>query len=76
MIVPAEAVIFSRKGLSVAIVENGSVHLRELTVVRDHGTTLEVSAGVKDGDQVILNPPGDISEGQIVRPQPVEAPNG
>ena len=76
IIVPAEAVIFSRKGLSVAIVENGSVHLRELTVARDRGTTLEVSAGVKDGDQVILNPPGDISEGRVVRPQLVEAPNG
>ena len=56
--------------------ENGSVHLRELTVARDRGTTLEVSAGVKDGDQVIINPPGDISEGQIVRPRLVEAPNG
>src|SRR3984957_2425156 len=39
IIVPAEAVIFSRKSLSVAIVENGSVHLRELTVARDRGTT-------------------------------------
>jgi hypothetical protein len=76
LIVPAEAVIFSRKGLSVAIVENGSVHLRELTVARDRGTTLEVTAGVKDGDQVIINPPGDISEGRVVRPQLVEAPNG
>jgi hypothetical protein len=25
---------------------------------------------------VIINPPGDISEGQIVRPRLVEAPNG
>jgi RND family efflux transporter MFP subunit len=75
LIVPAEAVIFSRKGLSVAVVENGSVHLRELKVARDRGTTLEVSAGVKDGDQVIINPPGDISEGRVVRPQLVEAPN-
>jgi hypothetical protein len=76
LIVPAEAVIFSRKGLSVAIVENGVVYLGELTVARDRGTTLEVSAGVKDDDQVIINPPGDISEGRIVRPQLVEAPNG
>jgi RND family efflux transporter MFP subunit len=72
---PAEAVIFSRNGLSVAIVENGIVHLRALTVVRDHGTTLEVSAGVKEGDQVILNPPGGIGEGRTVRPQPVEMPD-
>jgi RND family efflux transporter MFP subunit len=76
LIVPAEAVIFSRNGLSVAVVENGIVHLRALTVVRDHGTTLEVSGGVKDGDWVILNPPGDIGEGRAVRAQLVEAPHG
>ena len=76
VIVPSEAVIFSRNGLSVAIVENGTVHLRALTVARDHGTTLEVSAGVKDGDQVILNPPGDIGEGRTVNAQSVAAPNG
>jgi RND family efflux transporter MFP subunit len=76
LIVPAEAVIFNRNGLSVAVVENGSVHLRKLTVVRDRGTSLEVSAGVADGDQVILNPPVDISEGRTVNPQQVEAPKG
>ncbi len=75
LIVPAEAVIFNRKGLSVAIVENGIVHIRRLTVVRDRGTTLDVSDGVKDGDQVILNPPVDIVEGQTVSPHAVAAPN-
>jgi RND family efflux transporter MFP subunit len=75
LVVPAEAVIFTRNGLSVAIVENGTVHLRALTVVRDRGTTIEVSAGVKEGDQVILNPPSDIVEGRMVSPQPVETPN-
>jgi hypothetical protein len=62
--------------LSVAVVENGTVHLRALTVVRDHGTSLEVSGEVKDGDQVILNPPDGISEGRVVNAQSVEAPNG
>ena len=76
LIIPAEAIIFTRNGLSVAIVEKNTVHLRKLTVVRDHGTTLEVSGGVEDGDQVILNPPEDISEGRVVNAQPVEAPNG
>jgi RND family efflux transporter MFP subunit len=76
LIVPAEAIIFSRNGLSVAVVENGTVHLRALTVVRDHGTSLEVSGEVKDGDQVILNPPDGISEGRVVNAQSVEAPNG
>jgi RND family efflux transporter MFP subunit len=76
LIVPAEAVIFNRSGLSAAVVEGGVVHLRKLTVVRDRGTTIEVSAGVADGDQVILNPPVDISEGRTVTPQPVEPPKG
>jgi RND family efflux transporter MFP subunit len=74
LIVPAEAVIFNRNGLSVAAVENGVVHIRKLTVVRDRGTTLDVSDGVKAGDQVILNPPVDISEGRTVNPQPVTEP--
>jgi RND family efflux transporter MFP subunit len=73
--IPAEAVLFRPKGLSVAIVENGTVHVRALTVVRDNGTTLEVSAGVKGGEQVILNPPSDIGDGRMVNTQPVAAPN-
>jgi RND family efflux transporter MFP subunit len=72
LIVPSEAVIFNREGLSVAVVEDGVAHIRPLTVVRDFGTTVEVSAGVKSGDQVILNPPVDLTEGRkvTVRPAP------
>ena len=58
------------------MVENGVVHIRKLTVVRDRGTSLEVSDGVKDGDQVILNPPVDIVEGRTVTAQPIEPPKG
>jgi RND family efflux transporter MFP subunit len=72
LIVPSEAIIFNRDGLSVAVVEDGSAHFRHVTVVRDFGTTVEVSAGVKDGDQVIMNPPVDLTEGHkvTVRPGP------
>jgi multidrug efflux pump subunit AcrA (membrane-fusion protein) len=56
----------------VAVVESGLARIRPVTVVRDFGTTLEVSAGVKDGDQVILNPPVDLTDGRkvTVRPAP------
>jgi RND family efflux transporter MFP subunit len=57
LIVPSEAIIFNRDGLSVAVVENGVAQIHSVNVARDFGTTVEVSAGVKDGDQVILNPP-------------------
>jgi RND family efflux transporter MFP subunit len=66
VIVPSEAVIFNRNGLSVAVVEDGVVHLRNVTSVRDFGTSIEVSAGVKEGDRVILNPQVDIAEGSKI----------
>jgi RND family efflux transporter MFP subunit len=74
LIVPSEAIIFSRDGLNVAVVDNGTVHMRKVTVVRDFGTTVEVSHGVKDGDQVILSPPVDISESQTVNVRVVPPP--
>jgi RND family efflux transporter MFP subunit len=70
LIVPSEAVVFNRDGLNVAVVENGVAHIRHVTVVRDFGTTVEVSAGVKDGDQVILNPPVDLTDGHKVEIRP------
>jgi RND family efflux transporter MFP subunit len=70
LIVPSEAIIFNRDGLSVAVVEDGAAHIRPVTVVRDFGTTVEVSAGVKNGDQVILNPPVDLVEGRKVNVRP------
>jgi RND family efflux transporter MFP subunit len=70
LIVPSEAVIFNREGLSVAVVEDGVAHIRHVNVVRDFGTTVEVNAGVKEGDQVILNPPVDMSDGRKVQIRP------
>jgi RND family efflux transporter MFP subunit len=63
VIVPSEAVIFNRDGLSVAVVQDGVVHLHNITSVRDLGTSVEVSAGVKEGDRVILNPQVDLIDG-------------
>lgn len=70
LIVPSEAIIFNRDGLSVAVVENGVARIHPVTVVRDFGTSVEVSAGVKDGDQVILNPPVDLTDGRKVKVRP------
>jgi RND family efflux transporter MFP subunit len=72
LVLPSEAIIFNAKGLSVAVVEDGTARLHNVNVVRDFGTTIEVNAGVKDGDQVILAPPVDLADGQKVnvRPKP------
>jgi RND family efflux transporter MFP subunit len=65
-IVPAEAIMFDRSGLRVAMVEDGTVHFRKIHEVRDFGTSIEVDEGVKVGDQVVLNPPVDLVENQRV----------
>jgi RND family efflux transporter MFP subunit len=70
LVVPSEAIVFNRDGLSVAVVEDGIARIHKITVVRDFGTTVEVSAGVKDGDQVILNPPVNFIDGQKVKVRP------
>ena len=67
LVLPSEAIIFNAKGLSVAVVEDGTARLRNVNVVRDFGTTIEVNSGVKDGDQVILAPPVDLADGQKVQ---------
>jgi multidrug efflux pump subunit AcrA (membrane-fusion protein) len=45
--VPAEAIIFNRNGMQVAIVSNGKAEIRKVSVKRDLGTRVEVDAGVK-----------------------------
>jgi RND family efflux transporter MFP subunit len=67
LVVPAEAIIFNRNGLQVAVVEDGKAEIRKVNVTRDMGTQVEVDAGVKPGDQVILNPPVNLSQGGKVR---------
>src|SRR5271167_377556 len=69
LLVPANAIIFNRDGLQVAVVENGIAHIQKISVTRDLGTQVEVRDGVKAGDQVILNPTVDLVDGSRVRPR-------
>jgi RND family efflux transporter MFP subunit len=72
LIVPSEAIIFNRNGLSVAVVENDTARIRNVTVVRDFGTSVEVSEGVAAGDKVIMNPQVGLADGRkvTIRPDP------
>jgi RND family efflux transporter MFP subunit len=71
--VPADAIIFNRDGLQVAVVENGLAHIRKISVARDLGTEVEARDGVKPGDQVILNPSVELVEGSKVQVRPEAA---
>jgi RND family efflux transporter MFP subunit len=73
IMVPADAVVFNGDGVQVAVVENGTAHFHKVTVARDFGTQVEVSDGIKPGDEVILKPAVTLADGSKVKPQ-IEAP--
>jgi RND family efflux transporter MFP subunit len=70
LLVPADAIIFNRNGIQVAVVNNGKAELRKLKVKRDLGTRIEVDSGIKAGDQVVLNPPVTLVDGSKVQAMP------
>ena len=67
LIVPAGAIVFDRDGLHVLVVEDGVAHSSKITEIRDLGTEVEVSDGVKQGDQVVVTPPVDLEDGSKVQ---------
>ena len=71
--VPAEALIFNAGGTQIATVgKDDLVHLHHVTILRDHGTTLDLSSGLAVGEAVVVNPFAGMAEGQRVTPQPNE----
>ena len=66
--VPASALIFDAKGLSVATVEAGNrVLMKPVSIARDLGTVVELASGVSPTDRVIENPPDGIGNGVLIR---------
>jgi RND family efflux transporter MFP subunit len=73
LLVPADAIIFNRDGMQVAVVNNGKAELRKLKVKRDLGTRVEVDSGIRAGEQVIVNPPVTLVNGSKVQVRPEAA---
>ena len=66
--IPASAIFFQKNALAVATVgANGKVAIKPITIVRDLGTTIEISSGPALSDRIILNPPQSLSDGDEVR---------
>jgi len=72
---PVNATIFKSAGLQVAIVKNGkTISLIPVTPGRDFGTEIEIVAGLKGDEWVVLNPSDSLSEGAVVRVAETSAP--
>jgi RND family efflux transporter MFP subunit len=64
---PATTVLFRAPGPQVATVDSHNrVQLKSIVQGRDFGGSIEVLAGLDDGDQVVVNPPDSIINGVFV----------
>ena len=66
-IIPVNTLIFRAKGLQVGVVRDGKLEVINVTAGHDLGTEIEIVAGLKDTDQVVLNPPDSLISGQEVQ---------
>jgi membrane fusion protein, multidrug efflux system len=65
--VPSNALLFRSEGAAVGVARpDGAVEIRKITISRDLGDRLEVSQGISDTDQVILNPSDGLADGMKV----------
>jgi RND family efflux transporter MFP subunit len=75
IVVPANAFIFRTEGPQVVVVRENKIHWQTIQVGRDYGTYLESLTGLKDGDQVVVNPSDYLVEGMQVKTQPAPVEN-
>jgi RND family efflux transporter MFP subunit len=66
-LIPVNTLLFRTEGLRVGVVKDGKVVLTTVTPGHDFGNEIEIVAGLKADDQVIINPPDSIVAGQPVQ---------
>ena len=65
--IPSNAWLFRREGATVGIVHpDGKVEIRKITIHLNLGDKLEISQGLSDSDQVIVNPSDGLANGMKV----------
>jgi RND family efflux transporter MFP subunit len=65
-LLPVSALIFRSDKLQVGVVRNGTVAITDVTPGHDFGDQIEIVAGLKGDDQVVVNPPDSLISGQQV----------
>jgi RND family efflux transporter MFP subunit len=67
-ILPVNTLLFRAEGLRVASVGEGQkVELKPITIGHDFGSEVEVVAGLDGNENVIVNPPDSVVNGETVR---------
>jgi RND family efflux transporter MFP subunit len=72
LMIPAAALATRTQKPRVAVLDDQHrVHYRDLELGRDYGAEVQVLAGLKDGETVVVHPGDDIPEGTAVEPVPL-----
>lgn len=64
--IPSNTLLFRSEGLRTGIVRDNRVHLQPVTVGEDYGNAVQIISGLNTNDNVILDPPDSLMEGQPV----------
>jgi hypothetical protein len=67
MLLPSNTLLFRAEGLRVGIVRNGQVQLAPVVIGHDYGATVEITSGLTPQDQIVLNPPDSLAQGEHVQ---------
>jgi RND family efflux transporter MFP subunit len=70
--IPAAALLFRTKGPQVAVIEDGVVDIKDVTIARDNGNVVEISSGLREGAKVALNLSSQIVAGQRVEANEID----
>jgi RND family efflux transporter MFP subunit len=74
---PVNTVIFKSAGMQIATAKDGkTIKLISITPGRDFGTDIEVLAGLKGDESVVINPPDSLTDGEPVRVAQTQAAAG
>lgn len=66
--IPGTALVTNAGGTQVILVgKDGKLHFQPITVGRDFGQTIEVTQGLRSGQQVVATPEDSLREGQKVK---------
>jgi RND family efflux transporter MFP subunit len=66
-LLPVNTLIFRTDNLQVGVVKDGKVTITNVTPGHDFGADIEIIAGLKPNDQVVVNPPDSLVTGQEVQ---------
>jgi hypothetical protein len=66
--IPPRTLLFQAGAPAVGVVHaDGKVEIRKVSISRDLGDRLEISKGLSESDQIIVNPSSGLATGTVVK---------